>query len=130
MHHRTDRADGALLLPILNCDPHHIGGVIGITGCVRRPLYNLPIGIHMDVIAHKEFRMRWPAKMAVVGYIGLIALVATVAGSQMGATKVSPCPDHTASQAIQQDTTTDHPACAPVDVVFVDADLELFKDLP
>jgi hypothetical protein len=74
--------------------------------------------------------MRWQAKMAVVGYIGLIALMVTIAGSQMAASKVSQCPDRTASQAIQQDTTTDHPACAPVEVVFVDADLELFKDLP
>jgi hypothetical protein len=74
--------------------------------------------------------MRWQAKMAVVGYIGLIVLMVTIAGSQMAASKVSHCPDHTASQAIQQDTATDPPACAPVEVVFVDADLELFKDLP
>jgi hypothetical protein len=84
----------------------------------------------MDVTAQKEFRMRWQAKMAVVGYIGLIALMVTVASSQMAASKVAHCPDRMASQALQQDTATDHPACAPVEVVFVDADLELFKDLP
>lgn len=74
--------------------------------------------------------MRWQAKMAVVGYIGLIVLIVIVAGSQMAASKVSHCPDRTTSQTIQQDTATDHSACAPVDGVFVDADLELFKDLP
>jgi hypothetical protein len=104
--------------------------VIGITGGVSPPLYTLPIGIHMEVTAQKEFRMRWQAKMAVVGGIGLIALMVTIAGSQMAASKVSHCPDRTVSQAMQQDTATDHPACTPVDVVFVGADLELFKDLP
>jgi hypothetical protein len=74
--------------------------------------------------------MRWQAKMAVMGYIGLIVLMVIVAGSQMAASKVSHCPDRMASQSIQQETATDHPACAPVDVFFVDADLDLFKDLP
>ena len=74
--------------------------------------------------------MRWQAKMAVVAYIGLIALMITVAGSQMAASKVSHCLDRTASQAIQQETATDHPACAPVDVIFVGTELDLFKDLP
>jgi hypothetical protein len=47
--------------------------------------------------------------MAVVGGIGLIALMVTIAGSQMAASKVSHCPDRTVSQAMQQDTATDHP---------------------
>jgi hypothetical protein len=104
--------------------------VIGITGCIRRPLYNLPTGIHMDVMAQKELRMRWQAKMAVMGYIGLIVLMVIVAGSQMAASNVSQHGlDHTVSQATQQDTATDHLAYAPADVIFVGTEMELFKDL-
>ena len=104
--------------------------MIGITGRVSRPLYNLPIGIHMDVMAQKELHMRWQAKMAVVAYIGLITFMITVTGSQMAASNVSHCLDRTVSQATQQDPATDHPACVPVDVVFVGTEMDLFKDLP
>lgn len=105
--------------------------MIGITDRVRRPLYNLPISTYMDVTAQKESRMRWPAKMAVVvGYIGLIALMTTAASSQMAVSEVSPCPDRTTSQAIQQDAATDHPACTQVDVIPIDEGLQLFEDAP
>jgi predicted anti-sigma-YlaC factor YlaD len=83
----------------------------------------------MDVMAQKELHMRWQAKMAVVGYIGLIVLMVIVAGSQMAASNVSHGLDHTVSQATQQDTATDHLADAPVDVIFVGTEMELFRDL-
>jgi hypothetical protein len=72
--------------------------------------------------------MRWQAKMAVVGYIGLIVLMVMVAGSQMAASNVSHGLDYTVSQATQQDMATDHLADAPVDVIFVGTEMELFKD--
>lgn len=73
--------------------------------------------------------MRWQAKMAVMGYIGLIVLMVIVAGSQMAASNVSHGLDHAVSQAIQQNTATDHLADAPVDVIFVGTEMELFQDL-
>jgi hypothetical protein len=73
--------------------------------------------------------MRWQAKMAVMGYIGLIAFMVIVAGSQMAASKVSHGLERTVSQATQQDTATDHLSYAPVDVIFVGTEMELFKDL-
>lgn len=73
--------------------------------------------------------MRWQAKMAVMGYIGLIAFMVIVAGSQMAASKVSHGLERTVSQATQQDTATDRLSYAPVDVIFVGTEMELFKDL-
>jgi len=73
--------------------------------------------------------MKWQAKMAVMGYIGLIVLMVIVAGSQMAASNVSHSLDRTVSQATQQDTATDHLAYAPVDVIFVGTEMELFQDL-
>ena len=74
--------------------------------------------------------MTWQAKMAVVGYIGLIVLMAIAAGTQMAASEVPHCADSMNSQSIQQDMATDQPACAQVDVPPVDEDLELFEDVP